>query len=357
MPPKKSQHYVPRHYLAFFNDDDRTGYLPIYHLESGREFEERIAKLCTRNYFYEEGRKLEDAFTRIENAYLPVLRKIRKTESLDGLSQMDLRHLGGFILFQRARTRGMRIALEEIVQILGERIASGELERDIPDESVELLRTSPEKFSRRLHMRKLFEAFSWYPLLKGLEPLLVVNESPSEFIASDHPIVLDNPYFRNEPAYAIGRWESCGLQVFCPLGPDLLLLLYDPECYQLREEGNRITVSDSAVVERINNLQLIHCLDLVCYRTPGRREEFQRRQNTLSEYTGYPVYYIDEFDGDDLFSNDEKPLEMPCNHISEYSPRLPFFNHRIGVDLRPGRHLDTPFILDSTWSILDRLRD
>ncbi|MFB1065475.1 DUF4238 domain-containing protein [Natrinema sp. H-ect4] len=355
MPPKKSQHYVPRHYLAFFNNGDRTGHLPIYHLESGSEFEERIANLCTRNYFYEEGRNLEDKFTKVENEYLPVLQKIRETKSIDNLSKSDLQNLGGFLLFQHARTRGMRIALEEIIREFGERVAKGELEQDMPDESLKLIRSDPSQFSQKLHLRKLFDAFSQSLLLKGLDLLLLKNESSSEFIGGDHPIVLDNPYFRDKPDYAISQWESPGLQVFCPLGPDLLLILYDPECYNPRREGNRITVTDSAVVERINDLQLIHCLDLVYYSNPGRLEHLQERQEALSEYISHPTHYFDEFNGDDLFGSDEEALEMPCNYISEYCPRLPFFRFRTGVDFRPSRHLEAPFVRSSSLLMWDSM--
>lgn len=81
--------------------------------------------------------------------------------------------------------------------------------------------------------------------------ILVSNE---EFITSDNPVVLYNKFNeRRNTLYVGSGLASIGLQIFFPISPHVVIMLYDHKIYSIQ---NNICNHDD--VRRINGLQCIN---------------------------------------------------------------------------------------------------
>jgi len=96
--------------------------------------------------------------------------------------------------------------------------------------------------------------------ISDLESILIINKTDKNFISSDAPVVLYN-YKKIKNTSTTG-FQSIGLQIFCPLTKNILLLLIDSDLYDLKKDNSsRIFINDDSDVDSINKLQIFNCLD------------------------------------------------------------------------------------------------
>jgi hypothetical protein len=88
--------------------------------------------------------------------------------------------------------------------------------------------------------------------LHDLTPVLIHNEAKIEFISSDAPVVLFNQWAQQVKHRGVLGWASAGLQVFLPLSPRVLLLLYDRDVYSIE----KTVLSKSSSVQALNALHV-----------------------------------------------------------------------------------------------------
>jgi hypothetical protein len=106
------------------------------------------------------------------------------------------------------------------------------------------------------HMLQMSASLLSPILISDLKPLLLINTTDLDYIFSDAPIILYNAFFYGRDSSRINCFASNGLQIFCPLGPKVMLLLYDDRFYSFKNEANgKLIVSSVSDIDSINSLQ------------------------------------------------------------------------------------------------------
>ncbi|MFZ3060401.1 MAG: DUF4238 domain-containing protein [Candidatus Methanoperedens sp.] len=263
MSENKKQHYVPRHYLKGFSQDGKS--LNRYDLEAKESSQKGIENLCQESYFYGKEPEIEKALQEIENKQAPVLCKLIDTQNIEMLKPDEFGYLLLFILLQYTRTKyakkmANKFTDEIVSDVLKPMMKSSEelKSKGITEEIINGLKiTDPSDY-----MRGMLTALTGRELISDLKPFLIINKSNRHFICSDAPIALYNS-IKYLPMPAL---VSPGLQIFCPLNKDTMLLLIDTNLYNLKiNTDSTIYLDNDSDVDSINKLQFFHCLHHVFF--------------------------------------------------------------------------------------------
>jgi hypothetical protein len=94
------------------------------------------------------------------------------------------------------------------------------------------------------------------PFTIDLHYKLLLNESPIQFIFSDHPVVKYNQFMeRRNVALGCVGFASKGLELFLPISPNVMLIFYDADSYRVgRWNDANIIKVDAAEVDLLNIL-------------------------------------------------------------------------------------------------------
>ena len=280
----RNQHYVPESYLEGWATNTR---IPLLHLPTGREHSEPISDVCSRNYFYSQTNFLEIRLGKLESAHAAAFDKLRKGDDIRDLSRHNRRLLHSFVFTQRHRTKVM---LDEIKEF------GREFWRDYVDESAEDVEAPPDELAEyqdarfEHHMMGVHQQMMAYGILSpfmigDLEIDLFHNETDVGFLTSDAPVILANPRFRKQFDMRYAGLDNRGLQVYCPIGPELCLFIYDSAAYTTdgtRHEPLLLTTEDE--VKQLNMLQILNADSVAFYKTPGRDEEIAALREEYQDY-------------------------------------------------------------------------
>lgn len=263
------------------------GKLPTFHLNSAEEYPPMdISSLCSRNYFYSEHPTLEMAFSRLESAQATPIHKIRRGSDLRSLDRSEQNLLLSFVTTQRLRTRLMRMEIRDS----GEDFFREAVQKDFkewgvdPDEEEELVENLINNGVRNTHNHLLIQGVLGAITLQDIDATLFHVRSDTELILSDAPIVFDNPYFKDETGQVYAGLANRGLQIYCPLSPNKLLLLYDPECYEVKRDDRWNSAITTDEVHQLNLLQTLNANASVFYSSPGQAERMQGLLDEAYEY-------------------------------------------------------------------------
>ena len=283
----RNQHYVPESYLEGWATNER---IPMLHLPTDREHSESISDVCSRNYFYSQTNLLEIRLGKLESAHAAAFDKLREGDDIRDLSRRDRRLLNSFVFTQRHRTKAM---LDEIKEF------GKDFWRDYVDESAEDMGAPADELAEfqdarfEHHMMGVHQQMMAYGILSpfmigDLEIDLFRNETDIGFLTSDAPIVFANPRFRKQFDLRYAGLGTRGLQVYCPIGPELCLFIYDSAAYATdgtRHEPLLLTTEDE--VMQLNMLQILNADSVAFYEMSGRdgeiadlREEYQDYNTT-----------------------------------------------------------------------------
>ena len=259
MAKNKRQHYVPQHYLKGFSQDRKSFYR--YNLKTKESSQKSIKKSCQISYFY--GEELEKGLHQIENEQAPVLNKLIETQDLESLTSDDFYYLYSFLVVQYTRTNDSKILsdkmFEKIVsKFLKPMLKSNEelKKKGYTNEYIDSCKIQCPNFFK-MGMKAAIEGVE---SISDLESILIINKTDKKFISSDAPVVLYN-YKKIKNKNTTG-FQSIGLQIFCPLTENILLLLIDKNFYDLKKDNpSRIFINDDHDVDSINKLQIFNCLD------------------------------------------------------------------------------------------------
>jgi len=263
--PHKKQHYVPQSYLKLFSQDGK--HLWIYNLKSKDSFQAPIKNLCYKKYFYGKDLEVENALSPVEQKQVEILRKLINTQDFANFGPEDFDHIRLFLLLQSNRTKDEKIISNKYTEIFISNFVKPLMKsredlkrKGITEEFIDSLEiTFPTD-----HMLAMLVALTGVELIRDLEPILIINKSNKNFICSDAPVVLYN-YIKIKNTSTTGL-QFPGLQIFCPLNKDILLLLIDKNLYDLkRGTGSTIFINRDSDVDSINKLQLVNCLDNVFF--------------------------------------------------------------------------------------------
>ncbi|MEZ3162280.1 DUF4238 domain-containing protein [Halorubrum miltondacostae] len=328
MPARKKQHYVPKLYMRGFTDTEK---LPSYQLDHRQEFQPTsIDNLCYEDYFYSDDSEKEEATMKIEDRFAAVLQELRNEQTLSALdSEEEWMFLLTFLTHTHKRTKNAKKESQEFTQKLLRlwlEANEGAMEggdEEMRQKALEMLEEDKIqiKNSPAFPMGELVSMYG--PLLIGdLEVALLRDATEMGFIFSDHPVVLDNPMFQDEIRDAKTGFQTRGIQIFCPISPDLTLMMYDPDCYHI--PGTGVVDVGSDVVTDLNKFQIVNTLDAVFYQTEGRESEIRVLHDEVEDLRPEYMTQVDRFDSDDpQFDTDNEVVGIGST-VPDFSPELAF---------------------------------
>lgn len=235
-----NEHYVQESYLRLFAHDNE-GVISRYSLvekHGGGDYYDPIEKYpvgrAASSENYAGGLFEGDETNRAENAMVKALRKIIDDKSL---LEKDIAHLSQFVAFQRDRSpraKTFHRLKEEISETAGVPIR-GNWESVIELDAEE--------------RHEGFQFMGWR---------IIENETNLPFFTSDGPVII---YQEEHPGGGLDEgFQFTGKEVFCPVNPKKLLLLLDPNTFDVESQHPstaipRIKIDDRREVWKFNLLQ------------------------------------------------------------------------------------------------------
>jgi len=247
---KKNQHFVPQFYLRNFATDDRS--LDLVVLTSGKVVRQAsLRKQCYEKWFYGEDEKVENLLMGLEAEWSRVLRSVVETGKVPGPVSNDRAQLLMFVTFQRLRTAVAEIYINQIRDLMAKVVL-----KDHPEVDPQELETL--KFGVK---HAAVDALTHAPVialsLDDLRVEAVQVDGPISLFTSDHPVVFYNQYCEGAKGVGVLGALSRGLQVFVPLTPRLLLMVFDAQIYRFgNRRGNERALS-GADCHALNVMQVI----------------------------------------------------------------------------------------------------
>ncbi len=303
MPNNKKHHYVPRFYLKRFSKDGKT--ICLFNLKKSKKIiSANLQNQCYQNYFYGKKLNFEYELSRLELEVANILRHIDQDKmlpfSVPASSEYILLIL--FLLTQYGRTKYATEALNEITDKITKHILRLNAEKkDIDLSKVKIGIKDVAHFSTSTVAK-------CYPVILDLHCKLLINDTNVEFITSDNPMVLYNQFMSFQEHTSNIGLLSKGLQIFFPIDPKKLILLYDSKVYRVgNDRKNTIEIINPTDIHHINKLQVCSCLENIYFCDPNfDAESLYKRAFSYLRTTKSNVIFSPEFkDGDDkseLFS-------------------------------------------------------
>lgn len=285
----RNQHYVPEFYLRGFANEDKR--IQLYNTEARMEFNESISDVCSRDYFYSKDKnvEVETTLSEIEGKLADGLGSIVNAEAGRDSPQVSGEQwflVMSFLTLQDTRTARSQREIKGDSDFLFEKfvewgVENGELSEDV----LERLKSDEVRleWDQTPQLGLMLHQLHTGVLLSDLEGIVLVNDTDSDLITSDHPVVRHNPYFAGGEYPQVVGYQSRGLQIHCPLTPDLYLLLLDLECYEFEERNaGSVTIESDETIRELNRLQMVNCEDNAFYKNSGMEVELQTLHEELA---------------------------------------------------------------------------
>lgn len=245
-----------------FSDDADRKMISLYHIREGM----RVDRVPIKNqnyvdYLYGKDGRIEDALGQMEVVASEVITDILADDKLPERLSEGFSALHAFVLFQLGRTPAAVKEINDQVDKLLKEMARDEPElRDSLDEVRFEFTDAPAEL-----MRTVAET---YPFTVDLKWKLLLNYTDRLFITSDHPAILYNQFLEKRKRFGsnIGL-SSKGLQIFFPIGPRHLIVMYDEGVYRIggrKHLESTIEVQEADVIA-LNLLQAANADELLFF--------------------------------------------------------------------------------------------
>jgi hypothetical protein len=340
MPEYKNQHYVPKHLLRGWTGDERV---PVYNLGNQEEYPPtNLSNLCSEDYFY-GGPEAEKSMDALESRHAEIINRIRSKMSFGVLDKMDILHFCTFILLQRNRTKQRKQEAEDLIDNLGReylkvQIEAGEIDPELPGGGNVLDVLDDYKITSEKPLAyPMLNALTGVDLIIDLDAVVIVNETDEEFVVSDHPVVHDNPRFKDQLDRFLIGVQNRGLQIFVPLSHKVQIMLYDPVAYDVEYSDKKrrgVLTTSEKVVASLNNLQMINAFENIFYRTSNQEQKYIDAQEQISEYIEEENTVFMRKESDEHDFDTENEIIESGYRLVDYSPSLPFVTQRKDVQFR-----------------------
>lgn len=261
MPNNKKHHYVPRFYLKRFSSNKKS--ICLYNITHKRRIiNANLRNQCYKDYFYGKEGSTEDALSGIENEASYLFKKIDEYGCLPPPMTDDHIIMALFIIIQHGRTKYQADALDEMHDKMFKQTFKEKIEAEIEGVNLDDFIVGIEDVSQ--YAVKLLGQY--YPLLLDLNYKLLVNKTDVEFVTCDNPVVLYNQLLSFRKIGSNTGLSSKGLQIFFPISPSKLIILYDTEIYRVGSESKfTIDITYTSDVYNLNVLQACSCYENIYF--------------------------------------------------------------------------------------------
>lgn len=229
--PKK-QHYVPQFVLRAFSSDKKNIQCLLKTLDRFIP-KASIRGQCKEKYSYGKNGIIEGKFGELESQVSKIIRNIGEKKYTSSMKDP----LITFIFYQIFRTP-----------------------------KAALIFNQPKCELRELIIESLRRGMQLLPIFADLDLKIISNEREIDFITSDHPVVIFNPWAQFDKilnkvnVYGLG---SKGLMVFMPFSTKLGILLYDPSTYSVGSKSKHFVFLSKKDVINLNKVQLHNAYECV----------------------------------------------------------------------------------------------
>jgi hypothetical protein len=268
---KRNHHFVPRFYLKLFGWNENK--IHLLNLASEKFIKDAPIKgQCYKHKMYGQTDILENELSKIEGSSAVILRNIIATNTLPSQSTNTYYALLDFILLQLARTvKPAQTALD--LMSLVEKELEDEFSGISADLSLPKVEISEFTLSNLATLEILSDAS------RDLRLHLVIAPDEQNFITSDEPAFSYNQLYEKNKSINGTGISNRGIEIFFPISPKHLLIVYDPSVYKLgngkTDVTNKILPTD---VAQINLMQFVNAEQNIYF---SNWEEINRLQPLL----------------------------------------------------------------------------
>lgn len=272
MSNRKEHHFVPRFYLKQFSENRKS--INLFNIQHGKLIRRASIKgQCAHPHFYGPDSKIEDALGLVENKVSGIIRKIFEKERLPLTDAVDMIDLLGFVGLQRGRGQAAAQTNDEQSDALAKLWV-----QDAPEfADYDMDEISFENEYPALLPLKTTGDLIHYVISMGSH--LFINDTPLELITSDNPVIAHNQFCEGIDYRGTLGWNSKGIQVFMPLSPRVLLLLYDSDVYSVGKTKKETVTHLSSEVEihNFNVFQTLNAQHNLYLRSPCQEKYVRHR--------------------------------------------------------------------------------
>ncbi len=276
----KKEHYVPQCYLHRWENDKQQVY--VFDKERKKTWPANVSDVACERFFYdisctelnsnslhflkeceidpdEEGQFIEKFFAnRVENEYANLLQQMLDKdinkwyeENCCFINRRGKVELSVYMVYQLIRTKNTRKSIRDTSNCLKQWLKDMNVEEEvIRRNTIDADRESVIQGNMILNINRIIElAQSFY----NLTWVLGINKSSTPLLTSDNPIgTIPHVIHPFLPMNGIG---SKGVEVFFPLSPKYLLLMYDGDYHKISSFDRRYySIDDEKDIEHYNKM-------------------------------------------------------------------------------------------------------
>ncbi|MGN8774593.1 DUF4238 domain-containing protein [Candidatus Weimeria sp. HCP3S3_B5] len=250
LPVTKNQHYVPRFYMKPFSNIKNAGAKNEKVLISFYQFDNNILKdkvptssICSEDFFYDNDGSVENMLAQKESKWSETIKKVLDSSKVD---ENDYYYIKEFVLYQITRSKAMKNHNQDMAEnILTDSLLNRT--RNLSENCIRpLVKERVEKeLTPDFNISMVNELIS---VLDDYEIDILINKTDLNFITSDVPVIITNPFDVH-----IAGLADIGTVIFFPISLDKMILLYDKKFYKKIDK----IICQSDVVKSINKYQYI----------------------------------------------------------------------------------------------------
>lgn len=280
---KKNQHFVPRFYLKWFSIDRNDKAIRVFNKKLDKFIPSAsLYNQASKKYYYGEDGELEDDLAFSEGIFVERLRAILETETLPPYSSREHRTLLHFTVMTEFRNPIKKTAMEKVTEIVGDYAKQHvNFPDDYRNSGIKLGLKDPVAYALSNHNKSVL-------MISDLHIKLLKNTTNIPFITSDNPVVHYNQFLeQNTKLEGITGYGIKGVQIFIPLSPTYMLMLYDSQVYYVGKRKSKVvSISNPAEIDQLNVLQFLNS-DVTCFGNGQVTEEYMKR--LYEESKTYPT--------------------------------------------------------------------
>ena len=290
MSQRKRHHYIPQFYLRRFSCENNGKQIGVFNYRNNLFIQAAsIRDQAYEKYLYVDD-EIELALGKLEFITAIIFNKIFEAFTPPPSDHPLMKILLEFIYTQHTRTIK---AGEDTIESLNSAFqAMFKLNIDY-EEKYKNIRLKHEHSA----LMTLMETSVGLPLMAHLTCKIIINQSSLTFITSDHPVVMYNQLMELK-GLKFGTtgiaWK--GLQIFLPIHPSVMIILYDPYVYKMgkQEEVTLITKNENDI-HQLNILQYLSSNSQLFFNHEtkesylrGLTEKYKNIKNDLHSNVSFP---------------------------------------------------------------------
>lgn len=247
-------HYVPQFYLRNFSTDTKRKFIGLYNFNNKIFIQSApIKHQACEKYLYGTDDVIESELSKMEFYSSKVLERLQQCLIPPPANSLYFKLLKKYILYQYMRTVKAGNEMQQRIQV-----STGELFKVMSqyDKKYEGLVGNFEDPV----IKSLVAANDGLALLEFLDCKILINNTKVPFITSDNPVARYNRFAELKNAKGGLGWAVKGFQIFFPLNPFAMLVLFDQFVYKYGTDNKtQIVLSEEKDVDQLNSLQFLSC--------------------------------------------------------------------------------------------------